>query len=181
MGFEVRGLGKLQKKLDVLPKILEDAVFSATTEITEDMQGRIESKLQSSIKHSSGALTSSFKSEVVKRNDGKVVGRNFSDDIVATIREFGSGLVGQESKKDLPEGINPQYTQVPWFFPVDSVDVDLTAIYGMPKIKIQGKEFYRTNGQPARPFMYPAFKESVEHADEVFKEHVQRNLKKGLK
>lgn len=181
MGFEVRGLDKLQKKLDVLPKILEDAVFSATTEITEDMQGRAESKLQSSIKHSSGALVGSMMNEVVRNSAGKTVGRVFNNNPISIFRELGTGLVGQESQKDLPEGVNPQYTQVPWFFPVESVDVDLTAIYGMPKIKIQGKEFYRTNGQPARPFMYPAFKESVEHADEVFKEHVQRNLKKGLK
>lgn len=180
MRVEIKGLDKLQNKLNVLPKILEDAVFSATTELVEDIQGRIESKLQSSIKYNNGGLAGSFKNEVVKEKDG-VVGRNFSDDIVATIRELGSGLVGQESQKDLPEGINPQYTQTPWFFPSDSVDLDLTAIYGMPKITIQGKEFYRTNGQPARPYMYPAFKEGVEHADEVFKEHVQRHLKKGLR
>lgn len=80
----------------------------------------------------------------------------------------------------MPEDIHPVYSQEPWFFPADAVDVDLEAIYGMPKIKINGKEFYRTSGQPARPYMYPAFKEGMEHADEVFKEHVQKNLRKGL-
>lgn len=181
MRVEIKGLDKLQNKLNVLPKILEDAVFSATTEIVEDIQGRVESKLQSSIKYSSGDLVGSSKNEVSKNNDGKIVGRVFNDNPISVFREFGTGLVGQESQKDLPEGINPQYTQTPWFFPTDSVDIDLTAIYGMPKITIQGKEFYRTNGQPARPYMFPAFKEGTEHAEEIFKEHVQRHLKKGLK
>ena len=93
---------------------------------------------------------------------------------------MGTGQVGQASQKDLPPGMNPVYTQEPWFFPVDSVDIDLNAIYGMPIIKIQGKEFYRTNGQPARPFLYPALKEGTENAADIYKQHIQKSIRGGL-
>lgn len=178
--IRIKGKDKFLNQLESVPKVLKTAIYNATYEITEDVQGRIESKLSSSIKHPSGELMGSFKSEVVEDHEGNIVGRNWSDNPVSVFRELGTGKVGAESPKDLPEGINPTYTMEPWFFPVDSVDVDLEAIYGMPKITINGKEFYRTNGQPARPFMYPAFKEGMEHADEIFKEHVQKNLRKGL-
>lgn len=180
MKITIKGKEKLFSQLENLPKTLNQAVYGATHEITEDVQGRIESKLSSSIKHASGELMGSFKSEVVEDHQGNIVGRNWSDNPVALFREMGTGKVGAESQKDLPEGINPTYMMEPWFFPADSVDVDLEAIYGMPKIEINGKEFYRTNGQPARPFIYPAFKEGMEHAEDIFKDHVQRNLRKGL-
>lgn len=180
MNIEINGKDELLKQLGNVPKVLKQAIRSATHEITEDVQGRIESKLSSGIKYSSGELVGSFKNEVVEDHSGNIVGRNWSDNKVAVFRELGTGPVGANSPKDLPEGVHPAYTMEPWFFPADSVDVDLEAIYGMPKIIINGKEFYRTSGQPSRPFMYPAFKESMEHADEIFKEHVQKNLRKGL-
>lgn len=177
----ITGKEKLFSQLKGIPKAIEDAVFEATFEIVEDIQGRVESKLNSSIYHNRGGLAGDNKNEVVKDHNGNIVGRVWNDNPVALFRELGTGPVGQASAKDLPPDINPVYTQEPWFFPVDSVDIDLTEIYGMPKIKIQGKEFYRTSGQPARPYMYPAFKEGVEHADEVYKKHVQERLRKGLK
>lgn len=180
MKVTITGLDRLNAKLKKLPTTLEDAVFDATFEIVEDIQGRVESKLNSSIYYNRGGLAGSNKNEVVKESEGKIVGRVWNDDPVSVFREFGTGPVGEASPKDLPEGVNPVYTKESWFFPVDAVDIDLTAIYGMRKITIQGKEFYRTSGQPARPFMYPAFKEGIDKAEEVYKEHVQKNLRKGL-
>lgn len=181
MKVTIKGKEKLFGQLKQVPKVIEDGIFDATFEIVEDIQGRIESKLNASIKYNRGDLVGSFKNEVVKESDGNIVGRNFSDSPISIFREFGTGPVGESSQKDLPPDVNPVYTQEPWFFPVDAVDIDLTEIYGMPKIKIQGKVFYRTNGQPARPYMYPAFKEGTENAEEIYKEHIKKNLRKGLK
>lgn len=94
---------------------------------------------------------------------------------------MGTGKVGETSPKDLPDGVNPVYTQVPWFIPADEVGMDLNALYGMPKITIQGKIYYKSNGQPARPFLYPSLKEGMENYEEVYKEHVQKGLRGGLK
>lgn len=79
MDVKILGKEKLFKQLGKIPKALEDAVFDATFEIVEDMQGRVESKLNSSIFHNTGDLSGSWMNEVVKEGED-VVGRVFSND-----------------------------------------------------------------------------------------------------
>lgn len=175
--IEIRGMDRLRAKVNRMPQILQDAAWDATYEITELIKGAAELRLSSSVKYSTGELLNSLKNEVVVNADNKIVGRVFSDKKQAIFRELGTGPVGEASPKDLPEGINPVYTQERWFIPVEKVAVDLNAIYGMPKITIQGKEFYITSGQPARPFMYPSLKDLIPQAPNIYKEHVQSKLR----
>ena len=179
MEVRIKGKEKLLKQLGKVPKAIEDAIFDATFEIVEDMQGRVESELNSSIFYNRGGLAGSWMNEVVKEGES-VVGRVWSNSATAFYREFGTGSVGAKSPKDAPPDINLTYTMEPWFIPAEMVDVDLNAIYGMPKITINGKDFYRTNGQPARPYLYPAYKETMKDAPDVYKEHVSKHLKGGL-
>ena len=181
MSFEVKGLDKLKSKLKTLPSVLNEAAYQATFDTTEQIQGYAESNLASGMKHATGELLGSVKNETVVDQNGNIVGRVWSDKEQALYREFGTGKNGEESKKDLPPGIQPVYTQTPWFIPADKVDIDLEAVYGIPKITIQGVDFYRTNGQPARPWLYPAVKEGEKNAPEFFKRRVQEELKRGLK
>lgn len=177
MGIEIKGLDRLKSKLSALPKVMDDAVNSATYEITELVRSAAELRLSSSMKYSSGELIGSLKTEVVENADRNIVGRVWSDKAHAIYREFGTGPNGEASVKDLPEGINPVYTQTRWFIPAEEVGVDLNEIYGMPKITIQEKEFYITSGQPARPFLYPSLKEILPQMPEIYKEHVQKKLR----
>lgn len=181
MGVEIRGLDSLKRKLNAMPKVLENALWDATFEIVEVVQGKAESKLQSSMKHSTGGLAGSLKHEVVVDSNGNVVGRVWSDVPHSLYREMGTGKVGEASPKDLPEGVTPVYTQTPWFIPASEVGGDLNALYGMPKITIQGQIFYKTNGQPARPFLYPALKEGTKDSEGIYKEYVRKGLRGGLK
>ena len=160
-----------------MPKILNEAMEDATFEITELVRSAAELRLSSSIKYSSGELLGSLKTEVVENAEGKIVGRVWSDKAQAIYREFGTGPNGQASPKDLPEGVNPVYTQTRWFIPAEQVAIDLNEVYGMPKVNIQGKDFYITSGQPARPFLYPSLKEIIPKMPEIYKEHVQKKLK----
>ncbi|MFT8811516.1 MAG: HK97 gp10 family phage protein, partial [Liquorilactobacillus satsumensis] len=57
---------------------------------------------------------------------------------------------------------------------------DLNEIYGMPKIKINGKLFYRTNGQPARQFLTPAINKVKDEAPEIVKARVNNALRNKL-
>lgn len=177
MTIEIRGLDRLKRKIDAMPKILNEAMEDATFEITELVRSAAELRLSSSIKYSSGELLGSLKTEVVENAEGKIVGRVWSDKAQAIYREFGSGPNGQASPKDLPEGVNPVYTQTRWFIPAEQVAIDLNEVYGMPKVNIQGKDFYITSGQPARPFLYPSLKEIIPKMPEIYKEHVQKKLK----
>ena len=177
MAIEIRGLDRLKRKIDAMPKILNEAMEDATFEITELVRSAAELRLSSSIKYSSGELLGSLKTEVVENAEGKIVGRVWSDKAQAIYREFGTGPNGQASPKDLPEGVNPVYTQTRWFIPAEQVAIDLNEVYGMPKVNIQGKDFYITSGQPARPFLYPSLKEIIPKMPEIYKEHVQKKLK----
>ncbi|KLD60874.1 hypothetical protein WP50_06795 [Lactiplantibacillus plantarum] len=58
--------------------------------------------------------------------------------LAGTGTKLGTGRVGEESQKDLPDGFTPVYRQTPWFIPADDVDTDLSELYGMPKIEIDG-------------------------------------------
>ena len=177
MTIEIRGLDRLKRKIDAMPKILNEAMEDSTFEITELVRSAAELRLSSSIKYSSGELLGSLKTEVVENAEGKIVGRVWSDKAQSVYREFGSGPNGQASPKDLPEGINPVYTQTRWFILAEQVAIDLNEVYGMPKVNIQGKDFYITSGQPARPFLYPSLKEIIPKMPEIYKEHVQKKLK----
>lgn len=179
MGVEIKGLNSLRRKLKATPKILEDAMWDATFEITELIKQATELRIASSVKFSSGELSGSYKNEVVINAQGKIVGRVWSDKEQAMYREFGTGPVGYESQKELPPEFTETifYTTAPWFIPAEEAGVDLEAIYGIPRITIQGEDFFLTRGQPARPVLYPSLKEIVEQAPDIYKEHVQKRLK----
>lgn len=177
MGIEIKGLDSLKRKLKAVPKMLDEAMWDATFEVSELIKQAAEMRLASSVKYSTGELMGSLKNEVVVNAEGKIVGRVWSDKEQAIYREFGTGPVGQESSKDLPEGITPVYSTSAWFIPAEKVEVDLEAVYGIPRITIQGKDFYITRGQPARPFLYPSLKEIMDQAPKVYEKHVQAKLK----
>ena len=170
-------MDNLRRKVNALPKVLNNAMEGATEEITELVRAAAELRISSSMKAGSGELLGSIKTEVVIDSGGKLVGRVWSDKEQAIYREFGTGPNGQASSKDLPEGVNPVYTQTRWFIPAEEVVIDLNEIYGMPKITVQGKEFYITSGQPARPFLYPSLKEILPQMPEIYKEHVKKKLR----
>lgn len=181
MGVEIKGLGKFNQQMKSIPNLVSKAVESANEELVELVRGDAESNLASSVKHASGELVGSLKTEVATNGKGSSTGRVWTDKKTGIFREFGTGPNGEASQKNLPEGIYPVYTQTPWFFPVDSVDQDLTALYGMFKITIQGKEFYKTSGQPSRPWLYPALKSGTKDSEEIVKRHVSERLRKGLR
>ena len=79
MGVEIKGMDSLRRKLKATPKILEDAMWDATFEITELFKQATELRIASSVKYSSGELLGSFKNEVVINARGKIVGRIWSD------------------------------------------------------------------------------------------------------
>lgn len=181
MGVEISGLDRLKGKLGKVSESAQKGVEKAVYEITQEVSGRAVSNL-SSIKHGTGESAGSVKDEVVAKSSGGISGHVWSDKKQLLFRELGTGPNGEKSTKDLPPGITPVYTQKAWFFPVSSSIEDLTALYGIPKIEIQGVEFYKTSGQPARPWLYPALKYVEENmAKDIVKRNVQEAIQKGLK
>lgn len=179
--IEIKGLDSLRNKLSKLSGLYESGISKGQEDVLDKADAYAVQELQSTIKWSTGELTRSLMTEVKLDSSGKIVGRLYSNDPVAMYREFGTGRNGEESPKTVPNGVTLAYRQTPWFIPADQVDIDLSKIYGMPKIKIKDKYFYRTNGQPARQFLTPALEKVSKEADEIIKKRVQDELHGGLK
>lgn len=176
---EIKGLDELKTKLKKLPNMVADATVNAQESAIEQAEAYAVQKLQSSVKYSTGELARSFKHEV-KTDGDEVIGRWWNSSMVAIFREFGTGKVGEQSAKELPPNVAITYRQTPWYIPADELDIDLTKIYGIPKVKIKDKYFYRTNGQPARQFMTPAANRIAKEAPEIIKKSVDQELRDKL-
>lgn len=179
MGVQIKGLSSLKAKTKKAPKIISQGVVNATHELTDIVHGYAVQNVQSSVKHGSGELAGSIKTEVAEAADSQVAGRIWTDKKQGVFRELGTGPVGEASTKNLPPGITPVYTQTPWFIPASEVP-DLEELYGMLRITIQGVDYFRTSGQPARPWLYPALLEGQKQAPEIVQKHVKQSMK-GLK
>lgn len=180
MGVTIKGLDSLRRKTKILPELIKQATVEATREVTDLVQGYAVQNIQSSTKHASGELSGSVKNEVTESAEGRIQGYVWTDKEQGLYRELGTGPVGESSTKDLPPGITPVYSQGPWFIPASEVP-DLEALYGMLRITIQDNDFFMTRGQPDRPWLYPALKQGMEEAPEIFQEKINEKLKELTK
>lgn len=178
--FEIKGLDRLQEKLKKLPGVAEKAIHDGEEDVMDQAEAYAVDELQKSIKYSTGELTRSLRTEVKLKSTGEIVGRLWSNDPIAVYREFGTGRNGEKSHKIVPPNVALAYRQTAWFIPADKVDLDLNAIYGMPKIKIKDKYFYRTNGQPARQFLTPAIDKAGRDADDIISSRIKEALHENL-
>lgn len=176
ISYEIHGLDELVSKLNKLPDVLKNSVADSQELLIEKAEGYAQRELQSSVKYSSGELARSFRHEI-KMSDNSVIGRWWNVDPVAIYREFGTGRNGEMSPKNLPENVTISYRQTPWFIPADKVDVDLNELYRMPKIKINGKTYYRTNGQIARRFVTPSIEKVAQEAPDIFKNNLNERFR----
>lgn len=74
--------------------------------------------------------------------------------------ELGTGPVGEASSKMLPEGVNPKYRSDGWVYS-------------------DGERFYYTEGQPAKPFLYPAFKQNQNNVTDIIARALQKELREN--
>jgi len=76
--------------------------------------------------------------------------------------EFGTGPEGQKSPKDLPPDVNPTYRQDGWVYRREDTG-----------------EFVHTEGQPAKPFLYPAFKMHEHELQGVIADVLMQEMRKA--
>jgi len=80
--------------------------------------------------------------------------------------ELGTGPKGQADHDGISPAANPVYTQSPWWIHESQIDKATAEKYRMFSIETKDGIFYRSSGQAAQPFMYPALKGNE---DEVIK------------
>ena len=110
-----------------------------------------------------GNLAGSIHQEV-KVKGKNIEGRVFTNLQYAPYVEFGTGSSGNGTYPYEVKGLNLSYRDTPWVYSPDG-----------------GETFYRTNGQVAQPYMYPALKQNEKYIKQLFKEGVHTKLKKNCK
>lgn len=142
------------KRLNKIAEMdLKDKMVQATTVV------HAQAKLLAPV--DTGNLAGSIHMEV-KKKDKNLEGRVFTNVQYAPYVEFGTGIKGNGSYPYKIKGLNLSYRDSPWVFTPDG-----------------GETFYRTKGQVAHPYMYPALKQNEKYIKQLFKDGVKDNLSKG--
>lgn len=108
-----------------------------------------------------GNLAGSIRMEV-KKSGKNLIGRVYTNVQYAPYVEFGTGSTGQGTYPYKVKGLKLSYRDTPWVYTPDG-----------------GETFYRTNGQEAQPYMYPAIKQNEKNIKKLFKQGVGNVVKGG--
>lgn len=108
-----------------------------------------------------GNLAGSIRMEV-KKSGKNLIGRVYTNVQYAPYVEFGTGSTGQGTYPYKVKGLKLSYRDTPWVYSPDG-----------------GETFYRTNGQEAQPYMYPAIKQNEKNIKKLFKQGVGNVVKGG--
>ena len=92
--------------------------------------------------------------------------------------EFGTGPVGQVNHEGISPDIAVSYSQKGWMIPGKAMDRTYAESKGLGVV--EGKEGevigYLTNGQPARPYLYPALKNNEKEIIDMIAREVKSQL-----
>lgn len=113
--------------------------------------------------------------EVIGKN--KVVGTCFTNKSYAPYVEFGTGLKGQANHAGISPNVPVACSQSPWWIHESQIDKGLAEKYHWFYIDTKDGRFYQCNGQPARPFMYPALKNNEEKITRLIANDIKEQLK----
>lgn len=92
--------------------------------------------------------------------------------------EFGTGPNGQKSHAGVSPNVSLAYSQTGWTIPASAMSAGDAEAYGFGVAKNPDGEVlgYYTNGQPAKPFMYPALKNNEKEVADIIYDYVRRKL-----
>lgn len=105
-----------------------------------------------------GELRGSIHTDVEHKNGG-TQGVVYTNKEYGPYVEFGTGPVGQEHHSGISPDVNVAYRQTGWVYHKDG-------------------KFFKTEGQPAQPFMYPALKNNEQNLIRGFREDVDKEIQK---
>lgn len=78
--------------------------------------------------------------------------------------EFGTGRKGAADHAGISPYAHPSYTMEPWWIPEDKLSEGAIENYRWVVIEVNGKKYYKSDGQPAQPFMYQGAKKTEKKA-----------------
>ena len=106
-----------------------------------------------------GELRNSIKTRV-EGDKGYV----YTNKAYAQYVEFGTGRKGAADHAGISPYAHPSYTMEPWWIPEEKLSEEAINNYHWVVIEVNGKRYYRSDGQPAQPFMYQGAKKTEKKA-----------------
>ena len=152
--IEILNVDRLMTKLD---KIANVKVVEAMNKAVTLVQGQAKNLCVVD----TGALRSSIHTQV-KSGKSEVIGRVYTSMNYAPYIEFGTGNKGRGTYPYKTK-VNLHYKGEPWVYTPDG-----------------GETFYRTEGQVAKPFMYPALKMNEKTIKAMFKNGMKESINKAI-
>ena len=153
MAIKVLNVGRLQLKLNQISNIdLKDKVVQATT--------IVHGQAKALAPVDTGNLTGSIHMKV-EQQQNFIAGRVFTNTEYAPFVEFGTGIKGNGTYPYKIKGLKLSYRDTPWVYSPDD-----------------GETFYRTKGQVAQPFMYPALNMNKDYIKKLFRDGIKKEISK---
>lgn len=154
--MKIEGLDRLYRKIARLHNIdIKPIIEDATIRVRDEAKMRVPvdtGELQNSIDYNVDISAKGF------------TGKVFTNKEHGLYVELGTGPKGEASHIGISPEIKPIYSPSGWVY----YDVDK-------------QKFIFTNGQPARPFMYPALHDNREKISKFIQEKVQRKIEEASK
>ena len=154
--MKIEGLDRLFRKIARLHNI-------DIKPIIEDATIRVRDEAKMRVPVDTGELQNSLDYNVDKTAEG-FTGKVFTNKEHGLYVELGTGPKGEASHSGISPEIKLIYSPSGWVY----YDVDK-------------QKFIFTNGQPARPFMYPALHDNREKISKFIQEKVQRKIEEASK
>lgn len=128
---------------------------------------------------STGELANSIFGKIEEHGMDQVEGICYTNKSYASYVEFGTGPKGQENHAGISPNSSGSYVQSPWWIHESQIEGgrDTAEKYHWFHIDTEEGRFYQCNGQPARPFMYPALKNNEEQVTQIIIRDIRRQIK----
>ena len=91
--------------------------------------------------------------------------------------EFGTGPKGAMDHAGISPNITPAYTMEPWWIHESQIDEAVAIKYHWYYIDTEDGRFYKCEGQPAQPFMYPAIHDNKDTVVDILRRGIKGAIK----
>lgn len=152
----ITGDKELMRKVGQLKQIQLDRIMKKQAEVVRAAAVYL-------VPVDTGELRNSIHTDVTHQNGG-TQGVVYTNKAYAQYVEFGTGPVGQADHAGISPEVRVSYRQTGWIY-----------------YDKRSGQFVRTQGQPARPYMYPALKNNEKKIIRGFRESVDKEIEKVAK
>lgn len=126
-----------------------------------------------------GQLKASIFTDIETMED-KLIGIVYSDLEHAWYVEFGTGPIGAANHTGVSPDVPVAYKMQGWLIPGDKISEADALKYKFKRVEFKdGRVFWATNGQPAQPFLYPAYVNNEKNIENLFEEAIQKSIKEA--